>query len=47
MPAGQYYRYNDHWRYVTQRLCFLAALTVYLEAGFLVSKDTVAEILGG
>ncbi|KAB0804728.1 hypothetical protein PPYR_01698 [Photinus pyralis] len=46
IPPGQYYRFNDHWRYVTQRLCFLAALTVFLEAGFLVSMSTVAEILG-
>jgi len=46
IPAGQYYRFNDHWRYVTQRLCFLAALTVYLEVGILVSINTVAEIIG-
>jgi len=46
VPAGQYYRFNDHWRYVTQRLCFLAALLVYLEVGVLVSINTVAEILG-
>ncbi|KAF2896381.1 hypothetical protein ILUMI_09796 [Ignelater luminosus] len=46
VPSGQYYRFNDHWRYVTQRLCFLAALTVFLEVGILVSINTVAEILG-
>lgn len=47
VPKGQYYRYNDHWRYVTQRLCFLVALTIYLEVGVLVSKQTVVEMLGG
>lgn len=47
VPSGQYYRFNDHWRYVTQRLCFLAALTIFLEVGILVSINTVAEILGG
>ncbi|KAK4885724.1 hypothetical protein RN001_001995 [Aquatica leii] len=46
VPTGQYYRFNDHWKYVTQRLCFLAALTVFLEVGILVSISTVAEILG-
>lgn len=46
IPEGQYYRYNDHWRYPTQRLCFLAALIVYLEKGILIEKDTAAEIIG-
>lgn len=46
VPIGQYYRYNDHWSFLTQRLVFLIALTVFLEAGFLVTRDTVAEILG-
>ncbi|XP_065167327.1 translin [Atheta coriaria] len=44
--SGQYYRYNDHWRFVTQRLCFIAALVVYLEVGILISKETCAEIIG-
>ncbi|XP_068146157.1 translin [Drosophila tropicalis] len=43
---GQYYRYSDHWTYITQRLIFLIALVVYLEAGFLVTRETVAEMLG-
>lgn len=46
IPAGQYYRYSDHWHFLTQRLVFLIALTVYLEVGFLVSRETAAEILG-
>lgn len=46
IPSGQYYRYNDHWSFLTQRLVFLIALTIFLEAGFLVERDTAAEILG-
>ncbi|KAJ8952849.1 hypothetical protein NQ314_007455 [Rhamnusium bicolor] len=46
IPPGQYYRYNDHWRFATQRLCFLAALIVFLEKGILVNKETTAKILG-
>lgn len=46
VPAGQYYRYNDHWSFLTQRLVFLIALTIFLEIGLLVERDTVAEILG-
>ncbi|XP_059614796.1 translin [Phlebotomus argentipes] len=46
VPAGQYYRYCDHWHFLTQKLVSLVALTVYLEAGFLVSRDTVGEVLG-
>lgn len=46
IPAGQYYRFNDHWNWTTQRIVSLIALVIYLEAGFLVSRDTCAEILG-
>lgn len=46
VPSNQYYRYNDQWRFVTQRLCFLAALVTYLEVKILVTKEAVAEILG-
>lgn len=46
IPEGQYYRYNDHWHFLTQRVVFLVALTVYLEKGFLVNRDTTAEVLG-
>lgn len=46
VPAGQFYRFSDHWNWTTQRLVSLIALVVYLEAGFLVSRDTCAEILG-
>lgn len=47
IPNGEYYRYNDHWRYTTQRLCFLAALIVFLEKGILIERETTAQILGG
>lgn len=46
IPEGQYYRYNDHWHFLTQRVVFLVGLTIYLEKGFLVNRDTAAEILG-
>lgn len=46
VPPGQYYRYNDHWRYTMQRVCFLAALIVFLEKGFLLDKVTAAQIVG-
>ncbi|KAI8117483.1 hypothetical protein FF38_13327 [Lucilia cuprina] len=46
IPVGQYYRYSDHWTFITQRLVFLSAMVVYLEAGFLVTRETVAEMLG-
>ncbi|XP_055627641.1 translin [Toxorhynchites rutilus septentrionalis] len=46
IPEGQYYRYNDHWHFLSQRIVFLVALTIYLEKGFLVSRSTAAEILG-
>lgn len=46
VPKGQYFRFHEQWRYVTQKLCFLAALVVFLEVKILVSKDTVAEMLG-
>lgn len=46
VPAGQYYRFSDHWGWTTQRLVSLIALVVYLEAGFLVDRDACAEILG-
>lgn len=38
--------YSDHWTYITQRLIFLIALVIYLEAGFLVTRETAAEMLG-
>uniref|UniRef100_G1KD47 Translin n=1 Tax=Anolis carolinensis TaxID=28377 RepID=G1KD47_ANOCA len=45
-PAEQYYRFHEHWRFVLQRLVFLAAFVVYLETETLVTREAVAEILG-
>ncbi|OAD55376.1 Translin [Eufriesea mexicana] len=46
VPNDQYYRFHDKWRVVTQKLCFLISLIIYLEINVLVTKETVAEILG-
>ncbi|XP_017776546.1 PREDICTED: translin [Nicrophorus vespilloides] len=46
IPAGQYYRYYEHWRRVAQKLCFLISLVVFLEVGMLISKETAASVLG-
>jgi hypothetical protein len=46
VPEGQFYRFSDHWNWTTTRLVSLIALVVYLEAGFLVSRETCADILG-
>ncbi|XP_030066027.1 translin [Microcaecilia unicolor] len=45
-PVEQYYRFNEHWRFVLQRLVFLAAFLVYLESETLVTREATAEILG-
>lgn len=42
----QYYRFHEHWRFVLQRLVFLAAFVVYLESEALVTREEVAQILG-
>lgn len=40
-------RYSDHWRFVIQRLSFLASLLVYLESDSLATRLDVAQLLGG
>ncbi|XP_078538569.1 translin [Lissotriton helveticus] len=45
-PADQYYRFHEHWRFVLQRLVFLASFLVYLETEELVTREAVADILG-
>ncbi|XP_070536107.1 translin-like [Ptychodera flava] len=45
-PADQYYRFNDHWRFVTQRLACLSALTIYLESEKFITREEMAEIMG-
>uniref|UniRef100_A0A8V0ZLY9 Translin n=1 Tax=Gallus gallus TaxID=9031 RepID=A0A8V0ZLY9_CHICK len=42
-PADQF---HEHWRFVLQRLVFLASFVVYLETETLVTREAVAEILG-
>ncbi|KAJ0170291.1 hypothetical protein K1T71_014219 [Dendrolimus kikuchii] len=46
VPATDYYKYQDHWRFMTQRYCYLISLTIWLEKGILAKHETVAEILG-
>ncbi|CAK1548809.1 unnamed protein product [Leptosia nina] len=46
VPSGDYYKYQDHWRYMTQRYCYLISLTIWLEKGLLATHETVAAILG-
>lgn len=46
VKGEHYYRFSDHWRFVMQRLSFLAALLVYLETEKLATKEDVAHILG-
>ncbi|XP_056291786.1 translin isoform X1 [Pseudoliparis swirei] len=45
-PTEQYYRFHEHWRFVLQRLAFLATFVVYLETETLVVREEVAKILG-
>ena len=40
-------RYGDHWRFVIQRMSFLASLLVYLESGCLATRMDVCQLLGG
>ncbi|KAJ7319498.1 hypothetical protein OS493_035985 [Desmophyllum pertusum] len=46
IPAGQYYRFCDHWRFVGQRFAFLGAFIVYLESDQLITRPELAEMLG-
>ena len=46
LPPDQYYRFNDHWRFITQRLCSLAALVHYLRTDELLTRQQCADILG-
>jgi len=41
------FRFNDQWRFVTQRSCFLAAFIVYLESEQLISREDCSALLGG
>ncbi|XP_076453210.1 translin-like [Babylonia areolata] len=46
IPVNQYYRFNDQWRFVIQRLAYLSALKVYLMRDQLISQQETADILG-
>ncbi|KAG8432151.1 hypothetical protein GDO86_016693 [Hymenochirus boettgeri] len=45
-PSEQYYKYHEQWRFVLQRLVFLASFLVYLESETLVTREAVSQILG-
>ncbi|XP_071942224.1 translin-like [Antedon mediterranea] len=45
-PLQHYYRFHDHWRFVTQRLIFLAALTTYIESDTLITREETAKLFG-
>lgn len=44
--SGLYYKFYDHWKLVTQKLCFVIALIHYLETGNLETRTEVASTLG-
>ncbi|GFQ72068.1 hypothetical protein TNCT_31371 [Trichonephila clavata] len=46
VPVDEFYRYHEHWRYVTQRLVFSTAFIVYLETGKLIGREESAEFFG-
>ncbi|XP_046333290.1 translin-like [Haliotis rufescens] len=46
VPQDQYYRFHDHWRFVSQRLTGLSAYIVYLEKEALISREDSAAMLG-
>ncbi|KAK7092974.1 translin-like [Littorina saxatilis] len=46
IPDNQYYRFNDMWRFVIQRMAYLAALKVYLREDRLISQKETADMLG-
>ncbi|XP_033105675.1 translin-like [Anneissia japonica] len=45
-PIENYYKFHDHWRFVTQRLIFLSALTTYLETETLITREETAKLFG-
>ncbi|CAG4957918.1 unnamed protein product [Parnassius apollo] len=46
VPPTDYYKYQDHWKFMTQRYCYLISLTIWLEKGIIATHETVAEVLG-
>ncbi|BES97314.1 Translin [Nesidiocoris tenuis] len=45
VPAGQYYKYHDSWKYVMQKLVFAVALMHFLGTKKLLLKEDAAEFL--
>lgn len=46
IPENQYYRYNDQWRFLMQRLAFLSAFLQYLQTESLVTREQTAALIG-
>jgi len=46
IPTGQYYRFNDHWRFLMQRLVFLSSFLIYLEREEMIPREEAASLLG-
>lgn len=46
IPTNQYYRFNDHWRFIVQKYTFLVALIFFLEVRKLAFLTDVSEVLG-
>ncbi|KAH3774947.1 hypothetical protein DPMN_176342, partial [Dreissena polymorpha] len=46
IPDSQYYRYSDQWRFLIQRLAFLAAFLTYLQTESVISMQDVATLIG-
>ncbi|KAG8177055.1 hypothetical protein JTE90_024942 [Oedothorax gibbosus] len=40
VPVDEFYRYHEHWRFVSQRFIFSAAFIVYLESGKLLGRKS-------
>eukprot|EP01134_Creolimax_fragrantissima_P001307 CFRG1307T1 len=46
IPEGQFYKYNDIWRFTMVQLVFSAALIQFTRTGRLLSKEDVTRLLG-
>jgi len=46
VPAGDYFRFNDMWRFTTSKLCFCCSLIWFLEHNTAPLRQQVAEMLG-
>lgn len=46
IPENMYYRFNDQWKFMIQRMTFLAAFLTYLQTEALATREKVAGIIG-